>query len=130
MSDQKDIQVTEGRTERTESGPTRTPFVDIHETEEGLTLVAEMAGVDAESLQVEVERGVLTISGQAKAPELGGLRPVYEGMAVGGEFFRAFALSDEIDREKTAASLKDGLLTVTLPKAPEARTRKIPVQPG
>lgn len=130
MSEEKNVHVRQGTTERTEGGPTRTPLVDIYETDAGLTLIAEMPGVDNESVEVEVEKGVLTIRGKAKAPETAGYAPLYEGMAIGGDFYRAFALSDEVDRDKTTASLKDGLLTVQLPKAEQARTRRIKVQAG
>ncbi|MCG3180191.1 MAG: Spore protein SP21 [Phycisphaerae bacterium] len=127
-NESNDVRVTRGKTERTEGGPSRAPYVDIYETESGLTLVAELPGVSADGLAVEVEKGVLTISGKADAPALEGYRPVYEGMALGGSFFRAFALSDEVDREATTASLKEGVLTVQMPKAPQARTRRIDVE--
>ncbi len=126
----QDVQVKQGAAERTDSGPVRSPLVDIYETETGLTVVAEMPGVDPETVGVEVEKGVLTISGQVKAEEAAGFAPLYEGFGPASNFFRAFALSDEIDRDATTAALKDGVLTVVLPKAPQARTRKIKVEGG
>jgi len=126
----QDVKVKQGGTERTDSGPVRTPVVDIYETESGLTVVAEMPGVEPDAVAVEVEKGVLTISGQVKPPQPDGYNPLYEGINPSGNFFRAFALSDEIDRDATTATLKDGVLTVVLPKAPEARSRKIKVEPG
>ena len=124
------VRVRQGATERADGGPTRTPYVDIYETADGLTVVAEMPGVDRDSVRVEVEKGVLTISGRPEPMNVEGYRPIYEGLDNGGDFFRAFALSDEVDREKTTASLRDGVLTVVLPKAAQARTVQIPVQAG
>jgi HSP20 family molecular chaperone IbpA len=118
----------DGRAERTSGVPARSPFVDIYETADGLTVVADLPGVPADAVQVQVERGVLTLVGRASAEDLSGWRPIHEGLNLGGEFFRAFALSDEVDREKITARLANGVLTVVLPKAPQARTRKIPIQ--
>lgn len=124
------VRVGQGPAERTQTGATRSPFVDIFETGDGLTVVAEMPGVAAEDVNVQVEKGVLTIAGGGVASGPEGFQPIYEGIPASGGFFRAFALSDEIDRERATAKMKDGVLTVTLPKAEQAKTRKIPVQAG
>ncbi len=105
------------------------PLVDIYETEDGTTvLLAELPGATPETLDMRVDKGVLTVSAEAPLPEVGEeYTPTYTGF-VGGHFFRAFALSDEVDREKVEASLEDGLLTVKLPRAAAARTRKIQIK--
>jgi HSP20 family molecular chaperone IbpA len=77
---------------------------------------------------VEVDKGVLTITGQVTWAQPGeGYSPTYVGFSP-GSFFRAFALSDEIDREKITAQMTAGVLTLHLPKAESARTRQIPIQ--
>ncbi len=124
------IQVKPGSAEPAEGGALRTPYVDIYQTDAGLTVVAEMPGVEQDSIGVQVEKGVLTISGRAEPPNLSGYNALYEGVPLGGNFFRAFALSDEVDRDKATATLRDGVLTVVLPRAPQARSRKITVEPG
>jgi len=107
------------------------PLVDIYETADGtIVLVAEVPGARPETVDVRVDKGVLTIS--AEAPVLqneGRYTPTYIGFA-GGEYFRAFALSDEVDRDRIEASLADGLLTVRLPRAAAAKTRKIEIKAG
>ena len=105
------------------------PLVDIYETSDGTTvLAAEVPGASAETLDIRVDKGVLTISAEAPLPEVGeDYSRTYTGF-VGGEYFRAFALSDEIDRDAIEASLEDGVLTLRLPKAAAAQTRKIEIK--
>ena len=107
------------------------PLVDVYEMEDGTTvLLAEVPGASGETLDVRVDKGVLTLAADGTLPEVpDGYAPTYTGF-VGGRYFRAFALSDEIDREKIEASLVDGLLTLRLPKAAAAQTRKIEVKQG
>jgi len=108
-----------------------TPLVDVYEVEDGTTmLLAEVPGAAADSLDIRVDKGVLTISADGTLPETGDeYARTYTGF-VGGRYFRAFALSDEIDREKIEASLEGGLLTIRLPKAAAAATRKIKIKEG
>jgi len=105
------------------------PLVDIYETEDGTTiLLAELPGATPESLDLRVDKGVLTIRADGSLPETPDeYARTYTGF-VGGEYFRAFALSDEIDREQIEASLEAGLLTVKLPRAAAAKTRKIEIK--
>ena len=105
------------------------PLVDVYETEDGTTiLLAELPGAVCESLDIRVDKGVLTIRAEAALPEPGEqYAPTYTGF-VGGEYFRAFALSDEIDRDSIEASLDNGLLTLKLPKAAATTTRKIEIK--
>jgi HSP20 family protein len=102
------------------------PSIDIAETETGWLLVADMPGVAKDGIDVQVERGVLSISGRCgcESPKA---RTVYEGFRR-VNYFRSVALSDEVDRARITAAQNDGVLTVVLPKAAAAQTRKINVQ--
>ncbi len=125
----KNVKVSTGRIEPRRSESTVTPLVDIYEQQDGTVMVlAELPGAPADSVDVRVEKGVLTISAQAVVEEPGeSYARTYVGFGE-GSFFRAFALSDEIDREKIEASYSDGLLTLRLPKAASAQTRKIQIK--
>jgi HSP20 family protein len=102
------------------------PTTDIFETQEALTLVAEMPGVDKAKVDVSVEDGVLTIQGQIDFSKYEGLRPVYTEYNI-GHYRRAFTLSNRIDQNNISAEIKDGVLTLVLPKAEEAKPRRISV---
>lgn len=104
------------------SGDWLTPAVDIFETEEALTLVADLPGMGKEDLHLGVEGGILTIEGPAAT----GDDSFYREFGAGG-YYRRFQLPDNLDVEKTAAELRNGVLTVTLPKAAAARPRRIEV---
>lgn len=93
----------------------RLPTVDVVEDEQKLELYADVPGVKQEDLDISVEKDVLTIKGERKGPRLG------------GSFSRAFTLPKHVDAEKIAASLKDGVLTLTLPKKAEAQPRSIKI---
>ncbi len=105
------------------------PLVDIFEGPDGtVTLVAEVPGVPPEKVDIRVDKGVLTIwaDGRQEPPSPSYAR-TYTSFET-GEYFRAFALSDEVDRDKIQAACADGVLTLTLPRAAAARTRKIEVK--
>jgi HSP20 family molecular chaperone IbpA len=102
------------------------PTTDIFETEHALTLVAEMPGVDKDRVDVSVEDGVLTIQGQLDFSKYEGLRPVYTEYNI-GHYRRIFTLSNRIDQNSISAEMKDGVLTLVLPKAEEAKPRRISV---
>jgi len=108
-----------------------TPLVDIYEEKDGTTvLVAEVPGAKSESVDVRVDKGVLTITADGRREPMGDeYARTYTGF-MGGQFFRAFALSDEVDRDSIQASLSEGLLTVRLPRAAAAQTRKIEITGG
>ena len=115
--------------ERTQSRITFTPRVDIREEANGLTLVADMPGVDEKSVQIDLNKGVLTISGHVEPRDLAGRRVIMSEYRI-GDYQRAFTLSDEVDTAKIEASVKDGVLRVWLPKAEQAKERRIPVKAG
>lgn len=101
------------------------PAVDIFETEDHLTLVADLPGVAKEDLDINLERGILTIKGAVKGGAPG--KSVFREFAL-GNYFRQFQLPDEIDTEKTSAELKKGVLTLSLPKSAAAKPRRIEIK--
>jgi HSP20 family molecular chaperone IbpA len=102
------------------------PAADIFETEDALTLVMEMPGVEKKDLDVQVENDVLRVEGRIDAAKYQGLTPLYSEYNV-GHFTRAFSLSSKIDASRINATVQDGVLTLKLPKAEEARPRRIPI---
>ena len=102
------------------------PNTDIFETEQALSLIVEMPGVDKNKVDVRVEDGVLTIEGRLDFSKYEGMQPVYTEYNV-GHYRRSFSLSSKIDQGRISAEMKDGVLTVTLPKAEEAKPRKIAI---
>jgi HSP20 family protein len=122
-------QVVETEAERTRDRLAFVPRADIYETEETIVVVADMPGVSEESLDITLEKGVLTLNGtvEPEAPE--GYSPAYAEYRV-GDYVRSFSLSNEIDQGAIEATLKDGVLRLTLPKVTEAQTTKIAVKAG
>jgi HSP20 family protein len=102
------------------------PQTDIFETSEALTLVLEMPGVDKGSVEVKVESDVLNIEGRVDFSNYDGLQPLYTEYNV-GHYARSFRLSSKIEQEGISAELKDGVMTLVLPKAEKAKARKIKV---
>ena len=102
------------------------PRTDIYETEDSLTVVMEIPGVQKKDINVEVEDDVLRFEGQIDFSNYQGLEPVYSEYNI-GHYARSFALSDAIDRAGISADLRDGVLTLTLKKAAKAKPRKIAI---
>ncbi len=115
-----------GREEKTVPGRFYVPHTDVYETEEALTVVMEMPGVDRKDVEIELKEDVLRVEGRIDFSKYGGLEPVYTEYGV-GHWARSFALSDRVDRERIGAQLEDGVLTLTLPKTAEARPRRIAI---
>jgi HSP20 family molecular chaperone IbpA len=137
MTEEKALQVedTEKR-EVAETGAERTrdqlafvPRADIYETEEAITVVADMPGVDDTSVDITLENNVLTINGYVEPVRPEGHTLAYAEYQV-GDYQRAFTLSDQIDRDGIEAVVKDGVLWLHLPKVTEARKRKIAIRAG
>lgn len=102
------------------------PPVDIYETSNGVTLVADVPGLTKDNLQLDIDDNELTIKGTFEEPEDAGEKLINE--CIYGEYYRAFTLGDVIDREKIAAKLDNGVLTLTLPKIERAKPRKIAIE--
>lgn len=125
MNTNEEKQVEEGNVERTRPVRVLVPRCDIFEKEDAVQLVCEMPGADESSIDVTLERSVLTIVGRfdARAPE--GYRPVWREFE-GGEYRRSFELSGQADAEGIEASIQNGVLSVKVPKTKPAQ-RRIPV---
>jgi HSP20 family molecular chaperone IbpA len=102
------------------------PATDIYETDDALTIVMEMPGVAKQDLDVRVEGGVLNVEGRLDFKKYEGMQPVYTEYNV-GHYRRSFSLTGMIDQLKIKADVNDGVLTLVLPKAEEAKPRKITV---
>jgi HSP20 family protein len=132
----KDLQVQETeKREVVKSGAERTrdracfvPRADIYETNDGITVVADMPGVDENSVDITLEQNVLTINGYTTPVASEGYRLAYAEYQV-GDYQRRFTISEQIDRDKIEAVVKDGVLRLHLPKV-EPTTRKITVKAG
>ena len=102
------------------------PNTDIFETDQALSLIVEMPGVDKNKVDVRVEDGVLTIEGRLDFSKYEGMQPVYTEYNV-GHYRRSFSLSNKVDQTKIRAEMKDGVLTLVLPKPEEVKPRRISV---
>jgi HSP20 family molecular chaperone IbpA len=102
------------------------PPTDIFESEDALTIVMEMPGVDREDIAVNVENGVLNVEGRLDFSKYEGMQPVYTEYNV-GHYRRSFSLSSKIDQDRISAQIQDGVLTLLLPKSEEAKPRRISV---
>ena len=101
------------------------PNTDIFETEDALMVVMELPGVDRGHTEITVEDNVLSVSGRIDFPKYEMLQPLYTEYNI-GHFFRTFSLSpSSIDEQKISADMKDGVLTLTLPKAERSKPRRI-----
>lgn len=102
------------------------PAVSIFEDTDQITIQADMPGVAKQGLNLQTDRNTLTIEGEVTLDMPGGMTALYADLQT-TRYRRSFALSGELDTERIAASLKDGVLTVRIPKHVEYRTRKIKV---
>lgn len=105
----------------------RTPPIDIFETEEGLMLRADLPGVTAEGLELQVQDNRLTLLGKVESPAAPEARLIHQEYHV-GDFLRSFILSDDVDHERISAKLTQGVLEVFLPRTPRSEPRRISVK--
>ena len=131
MADRQQLQVQkkreqEKREETTIPARIFVPTADIYETEDALTVILEIPGVEKSNVSVRVEDDLLHIEAHLDLTKYQGLQPLYTEYNV-GHYSRSFQLSSKIEQAKIAASLNDGVLTLTLPKVEEAKPRVIPI---
>ncbi|MBW2490682.1 MAG: Hsp20/alpha crystallin family protein [Deltaproteobacteria bacterium] len=131
-SEAKEIQVKPKQevtspAEQTQPGVVFTPGVDIFETERELTLLADLPGVTAENLTIDLRENTLTLTGEVAPFETANEQDILIEYEI-GKYYRQFSLSNVIDQSKIDAKLEDGVLRLTLPKVEEAKPRKIEVR--
>lgn len=102
------------------------PYTDIYETEDSLTVVMEIPGVDKDRIDIKIEEGVLLVEGHIDFDNYDDMQPVYTEYNV-GHYSRRFSLSSKIDQDRISARMEDGVLTLKLPKAEKAKPRKITI---
>ena len=115
--------------EQTRPGPVYSPAVDIFENDSSITVLADMPGVKAQDLKIDLRESVLTLTGRVTSPESPKESDVLREFQT-GTFFRQFTLSETIDQGKIDAKLTDGVLRLELPKVEKARPRQITVRTG
>jgi HSP20 family protein len=131
MSDAQELAVREKqelakKEEKTIPGRFFVPASDIFETDDALTLMMEMPGVEKKDVSIALEDDVLRVEGQIDFSKYREMEPVYTEYNV-GHYARRFSLSGKIDRDAISATLEDGVLTLRLPKAKETMPRRIAV---
>jgi HSP20 family molecular chaperone IbpA len=132
MAPGQDLQIQEKRELQKKDEatiPVRTflPTTDIFETEDALTVVMEMPGVDKANLDIHVENDVLRVSGRIDLAKYEKLAPIYTEYNI-GHYRRTFDLgASRINQEHIGAEMKDGVLRLTLPKVEQAKPRRITV---
>jgi HSP20 family protein len=132
MAARQELQVQKKREQETKEETTLPlrvflPTADIYETQDALTVILEMPGVEKGNVDVRVEDGNLRVQGRLDVAKYQGLQPLYIEYNV-GHYSRSFQLSSKIDQSKIEAALTDGVLSVTLPKVEEAKPRAIDVR--
>ena len=98
----------------------------IHETEQAVVVSMEMPGVDKSSIDIRLDKGVLTVKGSVDAARYESLRPIYSERSV-GNYVRTFGVSTKIDAARISANVADGVLTLELPKTAESVAKRIAV---
>ena len=116
----------EGKEESTVPTRTFVPTADIYEDRDSLKVTLEMPGVEKGNVEVRVAEGVLFVEGRLDLSKYRGLQPLYTEYNI-GNYARSFRISNAIDQDKIGAELKDGVLSLTLPKAEKAKPRTIQV---
>jgi HSP20 family protein len=125
----KEVQVPE-RAERTRSSRVFSPQVDIVEKKEEIVVTADMPGVDEKSVDISLEKNILTIFGAIEEDSLLTKHQLYHAEYGIGDYERVFTVSEEINRDRIQATVKNGVLTVILPKAEAPKSRRIAVKAG
>ena len=131
MASKQELQVQQKReleTKEETTAPTRMflPTADIYERPDALKVVLEMPGVEKSNVNIRVEDGVLTVEGRLDFSKYRDLQPLYTEYNI-GHYSRSFRVTAKIDQSKIRAEMKDGVLSLVLPKAEEAKSRTIQV---
>jgi HSP20 family molecular chaperone IbpA len=129
MSEKKELETrSKGEVEQTRSGPVFTPAVDIFETEDKITVLADMPGVAADELTIDLRDNELTLRGVVVEKHANDEVEILSEYEPGGTYFRRFTLGEAIDQAKIEASLSGGVLHLDLPKVETMKPRQITVK--
>jgi HSP20 family molecular chaperone IbpA len=131
-TDSKDLKVKEKQevsssAEQTRPGLVFTPDVDIFETDRNIILLADMPGVRAENLTIDLRDNLLTLTGGIEPDDMEGVSVLVSEYET-GKYYRQFTIAEVVDQSKIDAQLSDGVLRLTLPKVEKAQPRKITVK--
>lgn len=126
LMEREEVRTPEGA-ERTRARRTFIPPADIYETADAIVVLADMPGVDENSVDITLEKNILTIDGRVEPEQREGYTLTYAEYSV-GDYHRVFVLSDAVDRNRIDATVRNGVLKLTLPKSQEAKARKIAVK--
>jgi len=113
--------------EQTRNRRVYSPRVDIFEKDNTIVLLADMPGTDEKNINISLEKNILTITGEVDVQQRQGYQLEYAEYGV-GDYSRSFTVSEDIDRDKIEATVKNGVLRLTLPKAEAAKPRRIDVR--
>ena len=127
LTERKDERNVQAREETRSNEKYIRPAVNIIETEEGLVLTADIPGASKEALDVNVEKGILTISAPAKHTLPGNF--AYQEFEL-ASYYRQFTIPESLDHEKAKAEYVNGILTLRVPKAEATKPKRIAVQVG
>lgn len=117
----------EEEVERTRECQCFVPRTDIYETEDQVIVVTDMPGVNSDSIEITLEKNTLTLNGYVEPDFMEGYSLSHVEYSI-GDYQRKFTISNEVDQENIEASVKDGVLRLTLPKSGPAKARKISVK--
>ena len=125
LTERSDKRNVQNREETRSSEKYSKPAVNIIETEEGLTLTADIPGASKDALDVNVEKGILTISAPVSWSMPG--NPIYTEFEL-ASYYRQFSIPESLDHEKAKAHIANGILTLRVPKTEAAKPRKIDIK--
>lgn len=120
-------EMTRSEIDQADGGRIFVPRVDIYETNDDIVMIADMPGVDEQSVDITLEKNVLTINGRVEPEQPDNFSLAYAEYET-GDFQRSFTLTSKIDWDQVEATVQDGVLHLRLPKAPEAKAKKITVK--
>jgi HSP20 family protein len=126
---QKEEMVPTVGSERTRETRCFIPRADIYETENEISVIVDLPGVDKNSLEISLEKNILKINGYVSQEDPEGYSLAFAEYQI-GDYERSFRLSNQIDQNKIDATINDGVLKLRLPKAEAAKSRKIAVKAG
>jgi HSP20 family molecular chaperone IbpA len=122
-------EIVEGKIERTRDRRVFSPRTDIIETGDQYLIVADIPGSNEKEVNITLEKNVLTINATTSSDFPVGKTLILTEFGV-GDYYRSFVISDQIDREKIEAKVKNGVLRLILPKAGPAKTQRISIKAG